>query len=72
MSIKVDNGQAAETAPQLPPWMTVDPEAMIRQLTLQLAGQAQEMAAMRIYIDQLHQALQDAAGTVPAAEDPAS
>lgn len=40
-----------------PPWMSVPADAMVDRLTGQLAAQAQQIAAMSIYIDQLHQAL---------------
>lgn len=71
----IGNGQGAVNGeltpePQGPPWMAVDPEAIIRGLQGTVAAQATEMAAMRAYIAQLHQALQLAA-TVPAEETPA-
>jgi hypothetical protein len=50
---------------QQPPWAAVDPEAMIQQLSGQLNACHLEMAAMRAYIGQLHQALAQA---VPAEE----
>lgn len=40
-----------------PPWAEVPAEALIGELTQQVAALTQEIAAMRIYIRQLHQAL---------------
>lgn len=51
-----ENGQAPQQ-PQGPPWAYVEAAALMAELRLQIAAQAQEMAAMRVYIDQLHQAL---------------
>lgn len=52
-----------------PPWLNVTADRLIDQLQRQLVAQTTEMAAMRAYIDQLHQALQ-AAAVVPQ-ENPA-
>lgn len=59
------NGNAVKDAltadmrqPQGPPWLTVDSGLLLQELQGQLAAQATEMAAMRVYIGQLHQALQ--------------
>lgn len=60
------NGSGQE-ASKRPPWADVPAEALVGQLQMQLAGQAMEMAAMRAYIDQLHQALALAAAQAPVA-----
>jgi hypothetical protein len=52
------------TPQQGPPWANVPAGEMIRALSAQVAAQAEEMAAMRIYISQLHEALK--AATSPA------
>lgn len=49
-----DNGAQPK---QALPWGTVPADAVIAGLSQQIAAQATEMAAMRAYIDQLHQAL---------------
>lgn len=56
-------------APQIPPWAHVTSEAMVQELTHQVASQAQEMAAMRIYIEQLHHALGQMKATMETTED---
>jgi hypothetical protein len=54
----VDGANAQDA---LPPWLRISADALIPQLQQQIASQATEIAAMRAYIDQLHQALQTAA-----------
>lgn len=49
-----NNGQAQS---QVPPWLDVDPQAVVAQLTNQLAGMIQQLAMRDAYIDRLHQAL---------------
>lgn len=56
MGVRVENGQTADSLPQAP-WADADPRVMVVQLSQQLASAYVEMAAMRTYIDQLHQAL---------------
>jgi hypothetical protein len=41
----------------------VPAEAMVQQLSVKIMAQEQEMAAMRVYIDRLHQALSQATMT---------
>jgi len=52
------NGHAVEAPPAGgPPWWSVDPNLVVADLSRQLADAATEIAAMRVYIGQLHQAL---------------
>lgn len=62
--------QPATTDGQAPPWSNVDPWEVVGQLQAQVARQAGEMAAMRVYIAQLHDGLAVAAASVPQ-EQPA-
>jgi hypothetical protein len=66
------NGVKAQLTedPQLPGWATVPSEAVVQQLTQQLAGMIQQLAMRDAYIAQLHQVLEEVAGTVPR-ENPA-
>lgn len=48
------NGKEAD---HVPPWFHVPADAIVQRLSGQIAEQTAEMAAMRVYIDQLHQAL---------------
>lgn len=56
---------------QRPPWAYADPEAVIQQLTAQIAGMVRQLAMRDAYIAQLHQALQLAIAEVPQEEHPA-
>lgn len=55
------------------PWAHVSASAMVEALTEQVGAQSTEMAAMRIYIDQLHEALdqmRQALTATDAADEP--
>ena len=60
--MSMENGQAAMQEPTAPaaPWLAVDPGHLIGELQRQIAAQATEMAAMRLYVAQLHDALEAA------------
>lgn len=64
MPPETENGNAARAA-DAPPWANVDPWKIVGELQKRLAAQDTEMAAMRLYIDQLHAALQVAAQATP-------
>jgi len=59
MGVRMGNGSSVDTSSEqsAPPWANVDPWAIIIQLQQRLVSLDTEMAAMRIYIDQLHEAL---------------
>lgn len=53
-----------------PPWMDVDPRAVVERLTQQLAGMLQQLAMQDAYIAQLHQALAQLTGALPQEDSP--
>lgn len=61
---------AIDTEPPPPGWMTVAPEAVVAQLTNQLAGMIQQLAMRDAYIAQLHEALALSARAVPQENQP--
>lgn len=69
MQAPQENGAAVNPAltpdPQMPPWAMVDPEAVVEQLTRQMAGMVQQLAMRDAYIAQLHAALAQVTAAVP-------
>jgi len=58
----IKNGESSQR--EGPPWGYIDPADLLRELLAQIASQAEEMAAMRIYIGKLHEALATATATM--------
>lgn len=67
----IGTGTTGTEGPQGPPWAYVDLNAVNNELRQIIASQTEEMAAMRVYIGQLHQALAAAvAATAAQVVDP--